>query len=145
MPGQTYTLAVANVVDGAGRPVSASASFRASTVEQETSLAAAPRWRTARATGAYGHRYLVADRKGAAVSYRFTGRKVTWFTTTGPAQGRAKVYVDGVRKARVNNWSATTAWHVGRSVTQESEVPRKVNEWPHFAGASTAYAPPDAD
>ena len=58
----------------------------------------------------------MADRKGATVTYRFTGRQVTWFTTTGPTQGRAKVYVDGVLKARVNNWSASSAWHVARTI-----------------------------
>jgi hypothetical protein len=117
VPGQSYTLAVGGVVDGSGAAVPATGTFRASTVEQESSLAAAPRWRSVRATGAYGHRYLTADRKGASVSFRFTGRKVTWFTTTGPAQGRATVYVDGVRRARVNNWSSKTVWHVARSVT----------------------------
>ena len=116
MPGQRYTLAVSGVSDGSGRPVSSSATFRASTLEQETSSAAGFSWRKARAAGAYGRSYLVADRKGAAAAYRFTGKKVTWFTTTGPTQGRAKVYVDGVLRARVNNWSAATTWHVARTV-----------------------------
>ena len=116
VPGQRYTLAVSGVKDGSGRPVTASASFRASTSEQETSAAAGFSWRKASAAGAYGRSYLVADRKGAAAAYRFTGKKVTWFTTTGPTQGRAKVYVDGALRARVNNWSATNTWHVARTV-----------------------------
>jgi bacillopeptidase F len=116
VPGQRYTLAVSGVSDGSGRPVSSSATFQASMLEQETSAASGYLWQKASAAGAYGRSYLVADRKGASVTYRFTGRQVTWFTTTGPTQGRAKVYVDGVLKARVNNWSATNAWHVARTV-----------------------------
>jgi hypothetical protein len=69
------------------------------------------------AAKAFGRSYLVENHRGAALTYSFTGTSVSWFTMTGPTQGRAKVYVDGVRKGRVNNWSAATKWRVARTVT----------------------------
>ena len=113
LPGERYAVDVA-VTDIQGRPVNATQAFRASTVEQETSLAAAHRWTKAKNSKALGRSYLVASGKTATVSFRFSGPKVTWYTVTGPDQGRAKVFVDGVRKARVNNWSRTTEWRVPR-------------------------------
>ena len=116
VPGQRYTFLVQGVTDPAGSAVSASQAFRASIDQQETSLAALYRWRIAKATKAYGRSYVVESRKGAWASWAFTGTAVTWYTMTAPTQGRATVYVDGVRKASVNNWSAATKWHVARTV-----------------------------
>jgi hypothetical protein len=114
--GQTYVLAAAGLTGSNGKAVNGSTSFRASTVEQETSAGAVARWAKVKAAAAYGRSYLVADGKGATVSYRFTGRRVTWVTATGPSMGRATVYVDGVKKATVNNWSAQPAWKVARTI-----------------------------
>ena len=115
MPGQRYTLTVRGT-DGPARPVSGAQSFRASTDEQESSLAAGYLWRTAASAKAYGRSYLVESGKGATATITFSGTAITWFTMTGPAEGRANVYVDGVKKAKVNNWSAVTKWHVARTV-----------------------------
>jgi hypothetical protein len=115
VPGQTYVLQVSGT-DAAGRPASASATFRASTAEQESSLAAGYRWGVVKTAKAYGRSYLSAAAKGSALSTTFRGTSVTWYTMTGPGQGRATVYVDGVAKGKVNNWSAATRWHVARTV-----------------------------
>jgi len=115
VPGQTYALTVSGT-DAAGRPASASTAFRASTAEQENSLAAGYRWGVVKAAKAYGRSYQSAAAKGAALSATFRGTSVTWYTMTGPSQGRATVYVDGVAKGKVNNWSAATRWHVPRTV-----------------------------
>jgi len=116
VPGQRYTLTVRGA-DSLARSVSGVQSFRASTDEQETSPAAGYRWRTAASTKAYGRSYLVESGKGATATVAFSGTAVTWFTMTGPAEGRASVYVDGVKKAKVNNWSAAARWHIPRTVT----------------------------
>jgi hypothetical protein len=114
-PGQQYTFSVQGT-DALGRTVAGSQAFRASTDEQESSPAAVYRWAKGRSAKALGHSYLVENAKGATATVAFTGRTVTWLTTTGPTQGRAKVYVDGVRKAKVNNWSAATHWQVARTI-----------------------------
>jgi hypothetical protein len=118
VPGQRYTLSVTGgVVDAAGTAtVPTTATFRASTSEQESSLRAGYTWSKLRTASAYGRSYLVESHKGATVSYRFTGPKVTWYTMTGPSQGVAKVFVDGVRKAKVNNYSPANTWRVARSL-----------------------------
>jgi bacillopeptidase F len=118
IPGQRYTLSVTTgITDLALKPASAdSKTFRASTDEQETSLRATSTWRRSVAKAAYGKRFVSESRAGAAVSFPFRGRKIAWYTMTGPTQGIAKVYVDGVKKARVNNYSTGVAWHVARKV-----------------------------
>jgi hypothetical protein len=115
IPGQTYVLQ-ASGTDTAGRAAAASTTFRASTAEQENSLAAGYRWGVVKSAKAYGRSYLSAAAKGSALSTTFRGTSVTWYTMTGPGQGRATVYVDGVAKGTVNNWSAATRWHVARTV-----------------------------
>jgi hypothetical protein len=115
VPGQRYTLTV-QATDALSRSVAGAKAFRASTDEQETSLASGYRWSAGRSTKAYGHSYLVESGKGASATVVFSGIAITWFTKTGPAQGRARVYVDGVRKPRVNNWTAANHWHVARTV-----------------------------
>ena len=117
VPGQSYTLAVAGVTDVAGTAVAAvSAGFRASTSEQESSLRAGYLWQKAKTGSAYGRSYVTEQRAGAAVAVSFTGTKVTWYTMTGPTQGVATVYVDGVKKARVNNYAAANHWRVARTI-----------------------------
>ncbi|MGH8893610.1 MAG: hypothetical protein ACRDWY_09965 [Actinomycetes bacterium] len=118
VPGQRYTLSLTGgVVDAAGTAVApASAAFRASVREQESSLRAGYLWRTAKTASAYGRSYLVEQRAKAAVIVPFTGKRVTWYTMTGPSQGVAFVYVDGVRKAKVNNYSPTNKSRVARTL-----------------------------
>jgi hypothetical protein len=45
--------------------------------------------------------------KGAAVSYLFTGREIVWVAPKNSRAGTAYVYIDGVKKATVNLYSAT--------------------------------------
>ena len=113
--GQHYTFSVQGT-DVLGRTVSGSQAFRASTDEQETSAGAVYTWAKVKAANALGRSYLVDGGKGATATVTFTGRTVTWVTMTGPHEGRATVYVDGVKKASVNNWSAATKWGVARTV-----------------------------
>jgi bacillopeptidase F len=52
---------------------------------------------------------------GAAASYRFRGSKLTWWTVTGPTQGKAAVYVGSRRIATVNNYAAAVHYRVART------------------------------
>lgn len=47
---------------------------------------------------------------GASLTYAFTGRSIGWVAATGPAFGRARVYVDGVLVGTVDLHAATTSW-----------------------------------
>jgi hypothetical protein len=58
----------------------------------------------------------VARLAGATASFTFRGTSVSWSTRTGPAMGRAKVYVDGVLRATVDNHARRGAWNVRRTV-----------------------------
>ena len=78
-------------------------------------------WRTAAVSKASGGRYAVEHLKGAATSFSFAGTSVTWLTSRGPTMGRAKVYVDGVLKATVDNYAARQRWGVRRTVTGLSQ------------------------
>jgi hypothetical protein len=42
---------------------------------------------------------------------------VAWYTVKGANQGKAAVYVDGVRKATFDNYAASTRYGVRRALT----------------------------
>lgn len=58
----------------------------------------------------------MSELRGSTATFTFTGTAVTWHTVTGPGQGDANVYVDGALKAAVDDYSATTKYHVARTV-----------------------------
>ena len=53
-------------------------------------------------------------RSSAEVTFRGTG--IDWFTARGPDQGRAKIYVDGLLVRTVDNYAASPAFGVVRSI-----------------------------
>jgi hypothetical protein len=64
---------------------------------------------------AFGHSYQTEHFKGAVSRYAFTGRSLTWWTLTGPTQGKAAVIIDGHRAGTVNNYAAKVHAKVGRT------------------------------
>jgi len=119
VPGQHYTVLVAAGAthDLAGDPSTAgSAAFRAARSVQEGEAPVHATWASIRTTAAYGGSYVSEHLAGAAAAWTFSGTAVTWWTVTGPAQGKASVYVDGVRKAVVSNYATATRFHIGRLV-----------------------------
>jgi hypothetical protein len=120
VPGQHYTirLLAGAVKDLAGNAlVPKSVSFRGSLVEQERSRAAHQTWRSVTAAKAYGGSFVREAMATATATWRFTGTRVTWWTVTGPNQGRAAVWIDGHFMRIVNNYSATTHYKVARTFT----------------------------
>ena len=121
LPGQHYTVRLlANAVqDTSGNPLAAtSLSFRGSRAEQETTPSVKTLWATVKAKVAYGGSFVRENTAGASASYTFTGTNVTWFTSTGPDQGKATVFIDGVKKAVVNNYAAAAHVKVARKYTK---------------------------
>jgi hypothetical protein len=118
LPGGTYSLSAGTGLAGSGgSTVTPSAtSFRASTQEQENSLRASYAWAKAKSGSALGKSYLTESHKGATLTMSVSGTTVTWYTMTGPDQGKATVFVDGVRKGTVDNYSAGRSWKVARTV-----------------------------
>jgi hypothetical protein len=90
-------------------------SVRAATSVNQSAAGATFTWRKVSDKKAKGGSYVIERRKGATASWTFSGRSVTWFTLTGPTQGKANVYVDGVRKATVNNY-AKSVKYLGRTI-----------------------------
>jgi hypothetical protein len=120
-PGQHYTVQViaGAAQDSAGNPsVANSSAFRGSRTEQENSAAARATWATVRAKAAYGHTFVRQSLAGATATYIFKGTNVTWWTVTGKNQGKATVYIDGARKAYVDNYAAATHFRVARRYTR---------------------------
>lgn len=69
-------------------------------------LGASYSWATQTDKAAYGGSVLVEEARGAALTYAFTGPRVTWYTRRGPTEGLATVLIDGVARQQVDN-SAT--------------------------------------
>ena len=123
VPGQRYVVVLnpaghATVADAAGNALAAAAlPFRAQTSLDQTTPAAKWTWRVLPSSSSYGGSYRTEHLAGAAATYTFTGTSVTWYTIKGKSQGVADVYVDGVKKATVNNYSSTTTYKVARAVS----------------------------
>lgn len=122
-PGQKYVVIAnpaghATIADPAGNRVARTAKpFRALTHIQENSAAARYAWGTVHAAAAYGGSYRTERNAGASATYRFTGAAITWYTATGPKQGIARVYLDGVRKPNVNNYAAAPGYKVPHTLS----------------------------
>jgi GH25 family lysozyme M1 (1,4-beta-N-acetylmuramidase) len=89
--------------------------FRADTSQQETTPAAEYEWREASNANAYGGSFSDEHLGGAEASFRFTGTAITWYTVTGPSQGLAYVYIDGVLKGSYNQYASSANYKVPRT------------------------------
>jgi hypothetical protein len=123
VPGQRYTAIInppgASPItdsDAAACPTT-TRDFRASTVEQESSVAAAYRWRTASVSSAYGGSFVAQRLAGATAAFRFDGTSITMYAVAGPAYGLADAYIDGTRRVTWNFYSSSTRYKVGRALT----------------------------
>lgn len=84
------------VVDRSGNPATSTV-FDVATpteLEQDSPLVSYG-WRSVSEPGARGGSYVTERRASATASFGFSGPSVTWVTMTGPAQGRAAVFIDG--------------------------------------------------
>jgi GH25 family lysozyme M1 (1,4-beta-N-acetylmuramidase) len=122
LPGQIYSAiaapegATTPIVDAVGNAVSmTSQDFLISTEVEQGSPALAYRWPIARNPDAFGRSYAVERLAGASASFTFRGRSVTWYTMTGPAQGKAEVAIDGRSKGTFDQFASRAHFRVPRS------------------------------
>jgi hypothetical protein len=122
-PGQYYTVHIAAasspaVIDFGGLTVAEQTQdFRGGLVQPGESPPTNLVWRTVKTTAAYGGSYVIDHLAGASAAYRFTGSAIVWYTNIGPSYGIADLYVDGVRRAVVNSYSATTHYRAAFTVS----------------------------
>jgi hypothetical protein len=71
-------------------------------------------WGTFKTSAASGGAYIRSNEGGATTLFAFRSTSVEWDTVTGPNMGRALVYIDGVLKTSVDNYSSTNHFGVAR-------------------------------
>lgn len=109
-PGHAYRFAV-QAVDRAGN-VGAwaySPTYRLTGISQSSgAVRYAGTWATSTSTIWWGGTARSSSRAGSTATYTFTGRSIAWVGLKGVGRGKANVYVNGVYKATVDLYSATT-------------------------------------
>jgi GH25 family lysozyme M1 (1,4-beta-N-acetylmuramidase) len=78
-------------------------------------------WGTVGRSGASGGSLGSSDLARSSAEVRFRGSGIEWFTYRGADQGRAAVYVDGLRVRTVDNFAPSPTFDVARSVTGLAE------------------------
>jgi Glycoside hydrolase family 44 len=109
LPGDTYHLVIAD-------PGAVDNAFRATTLVPAASPAVSYAWAVHRSPKSYGGSAVVADVAGSSASFHFTGPSITWYSTRGPAQGVADVYVDGKKRAVVNGYAGAASYRVAHTL-----------------------------
>jgi hypothetical protein len=74
-------------------------------------------WGTLRASPASGGSLSASDLARASVTFTFRGVGVDWYTVRDRLQGRADIYVDGLRVRTVDNFATDPMFGVVRSVS----------------------------
>ena len=120
--GETYeavvnpAIATVLVVDRSGNPASTTTQgFATPTEVEQDSSAISYAWRNASNVRAHGGSYAVEHRAGATASFAFSGTSVTWYTATGPAQGKAAVSIDGTSRGTFDQYAARAGFQIARS------------------------------
>ncbi|MEO5939555.1 MAG: hypothetical protein ABIZ72_01525 [Candidatus Limnocylindrales bacterium] len=109
-PGSMYRVRV-RAVDRAGNqsPWAYGTAFKVRSFQQSSSLVHyRGTWSTSTWSGWWGGTARSSSTKGSTASFTFTGRSIAWVGLKAATRGKAYVYVNGVLKATVNLYSATT-------------------------------------
>jgi hypothetical protein len=114
LPGQSYRLRLSAATGVAG----VDSTFRAPTLVPAAGPGVSYQWATLAQKSSYGGTLAVAGSRGATASLTFAGPTMTWFSTNGPTRGLADVYVDGKKKATVNEYATTAANRVPHALTK---------------------------
>jgi GH25 family lysozyme M1 (1,4-beta-N-acetylmuramidase) len=122
VPGQSYQAianpegTVSSIVDRGGNAAATTeADFAAPTEVEQSSPAISYTWRSVSSSRAFGGSYAMEHLEGATASFTFKGKTVTWFTVTGPTQGKASVWIDGHAKGTFNQYTPSLSFKVARS------------------------------
>jgi hypothetical protein len=124
VPNQLYSAivnpagATPQVVDrGSNAAPTTSADLAMPADFEQGSPAVGYRWRSVSGHSAYGRSYAVEHLAGAQATFSFTGDAVTWYTVTGPSQGKARVTIDGHARGTFNQYADAFHFKVRRSFT----------------------------
>jgi hypothetical protein len=79
-------------------------------------------WQGVNYSRASGGHSVRANARGAQVRFTFRGRSIDWITVTGPSEGTATMYIDGVKKASVNNYASSVHYGVIRRISNLSDA-----------------------
>lgn len=83
------------------------AKFKALLTQQSSSAVTwTGTWHTASSTAVSGGSLRYSTAKGASATYKFSGSAISWVGYLGPTRGKASVYIDGVFKATIDEYSA---------------------------------------
>jgi GH25 family lysozyme M1 (1,4-beta-N-acetylmuramidase) len=122
VPGQSYAAmvnppgAVPQLVDLSGNPAAPTEQdFAAPAAVGPASEAIRYGWRTKFKPSAYGGSYAMDHLAGASASFAFSGKSVTWYTVTGPSQGKAAVSVDGRARGTFDQYAPSATFKVART------------------------------
>ena len=132
-PGHAYRFGV-QAVDQAGNTGTWAygGTFKLTPVSQSSSAVRYHgTWANSTLTTWWGGSAKVSSTAGSTASYTFTGRSIAWVGLKGATRGKARVYVDGVLKATVDLYSATTlrqqiVWAANYSTSATRTVTIKV-------------------
>ena len=104
------------VVDRSGHPApTTTQGFATPTEVEDDGSAISYAWRRVTKAGAHGRSYAVEHLAGATASFSFSGRSVTWYTATGPAQGKAAVSIDGTPRGTFDQYATRARFKVART------------------------------
>ncbi|HLW16859.1 MAG TPA: hypothetical protein VKV69_05830 [Actinomycetota bacterium] len=79
-------------------------------------------WQSVNSNRASGGHSARANTRGAQVRFTFRGRSIDWITVTGPSEGAATMFIDGVKMASVNNHASSVHYGVIRRISNLSDV-----------------------
>ncbi|HET7236613.1 MAG TPA: GH25 family lysozyme [Actinomycetota bacterium] len=133
LPGESYEAAVnplgtpVLVTDRSGNPAPETVQgFEPPTEIEQDSAAVSYAWRTASHRRALGRSYMVERSRGAEASFAFTGRSLTWYTATGPDQGKAAVRIDGASRGTFDLFGSTFTPGAARRFTGLERGPHTI-------------------
>ena len=90
------------------------------------SLISAPQvrfgWQPVTASAASGGHYVRAGTPGASVRFVFRGASIDWITLKGPTEGTSTMYVDGIKKASIDNHATKVTYGVIRRITNLADA-----------------------
>jgi hypothetical protein len=109
-PGATYVFSVQATDAQARQSAVVSSSAFTPTLAQETdgAISYGGIWTSTALTSASGGHVAVTTHAGATATLSTHARTVSWIATKAATRGSAKVYVDGVLKATISLYAATT-------------------------------------
>ncbi len=75
---------------------------------------------------ASGGTYRESNTQNDTITFKFTGKAVTWISHKGPDMGKAQVMIDGVDKGTIDLYSASEQWQFAKNYKKLSDTKHKL-------------------